>query len=86
MSEFWPDLLDDPPPDLTPEQRRDEFAAILAEGVLRFLRQEAAHAPAKILEFSAARLEVPVQTRLSVSRRTGVNRASGVSDRSAQRL
>jgi hypothetical protein len=71
MSESWPDLPDDPQPDLTPEQRRDEFAAILAEGILRFLRQDAALAPAKILEFSAAHLEVPAQTRLSVSRRTG---------------
>ncbi|MFN0019074.1 MAG: hypothetical protein ACKVP0_12490 [Pirellulaceae bacterium] len=71
MSESWPDPPSDPQPNLTPEQRRDEFAAILVLGVLRFLRQEAAHAPAKILEFSAAHLEVPVQTRLSVSRRTG---------------
>jgi hypothetical protein len=71
MSESWPDPPSDPQPNLTPEQRRDEFAAILALGVLRFLHQEAAHAPAKILEFSADHLEVPEQTRLSVSRRTG---------------
>jgi hypothetical protein len=71
MSESWHNLPSDPQPNLTPEQRRNEFAAVLAEGVLRFLRQEAAHSPAKILEFSPARLEVPVQTRLSVSRRTG---------------
>ena len=71
MSESWPDPPFDPQPDLTPEQRHDEFAAILALGVLRYLRQQALYAPAKILDFSAARLEVPVQTRLSVPRRTG---------------
>lgn len=47
MSESWPDPPFDPQPDLTPKQRHDEFAAILADGVLRFLRQEAALAPAK---------------------------------------
>jgi hypothetical protein len=71
MPASWPDLPDDPPPDLTAEQRRNEFAAILALGVLRFLREETAITPAKILEFSSARLEVPAETRLSVSRRTG---------------
>ncbi len=71
MSESWPDLPADSQPDLTPEQRSNEFASILAAGVLRVLREQAIHAPAKILEFSAAHLEVPAQTRLSVSRRTG---------------
>jgi len=32
----WPDPPADSQPDLTPEQRCDEFAAILAESVLRF--------------------------------------------------
>lgn len=71
MSESWPDPPAYPLPDLTPEQRRDELASILAAGVMRVLREQAIRAPAKILEFSAAHLEVLAQTRLSVSRRTG---------------
>jgi hypothetical protein len=71
MSESWPIPPCDPQTNLTPKQRRDQFAAILALDVLRFVRQEVTHSPAKVLEFSPAYFEVPVQTRLSVSRRTG---------------
>jgi hypothetical protein len=64
--------------DLTPQQRREQVAAILARGLLRTLQQarNAADSSAKTLEFSAAGLEVPGKTRLSVSRVPEVNRTT----------
>ena len=56
---------------LTPAQRREQVAAILARGLLRTLRLATPESPPETLEFSAAGLEVPGKTRLSVSRRIG---------------
>lgn len=68
----------DPLLDLTPEQRREQVAAILARGLLRTLHQARSHADSapKTLEFSASGLEVPGETRLSVSRVSEVNRTT----------
>ena len=68
----------DPSPDLTPQQRREQVAAILARGLLRTLQQarNSADSAAKTFEFSAAGLEVPGTTRLSVSRVPEVNRTT----------
>ncbi|MHB1032344.1 MAG: hypothetical protein ACYC0X_31465 [Pirellulaceae bacterium] len=68
----------DPLSDLTPQQRREQVAAILAHGLLRTLRQarNSADFDAKTLEFSAAGLDVPGETRLSVSRVPEVNRTT----------
>ena len=65
----------DPSSGLTPEQRREQVAAILARGLLRTLQQArpAADSAAKTLEFSSAGLEVPGKTRLRVSRVPEVN-------------
>jgi len=62
--------------DLSPEQRRRQIAAILARGVLRYqrlVRRSASDSVAaeKPLELGQAGLEVPGETRLSVSRRIG---------------
>ena len=61
----------DPSSGLTPKQRREQVAAILAHGLLRTLRLATPESPPETLEFSAAGLEVPGKTRLSVSRRIG---------------
>ena len=63
---------------LTPEQRREQIAAILARGLLRTLQQSRPHADsaAETLEFSTEGLEVPGETRLSVSRVSEVNRTT----------
>ena len=71
-----PSFKFDPLLDLSPEQRREQVAAILARGLLRTLQQARSHmdsAP-ETLEFSASGLEVPGKTRLSVSRVSEVNR------------
>ena len=62
--------------DLTPEQRREQVAAILARGLLRTLQQTPSHADSapETLEFSPSGLEVPGDTRLSVSRVSEVNK------------
>ena len=57
--------------DLTPAQRREQVAAILARALLRTLRLATPETPRETLELSAAGLEVPGKTRLSVSRRIG---------------
>ena len=57
-----------PLPDLTPTQRREQVAAILARGLLRTFQLATPESPPETLEFSAAGLEVPGETRLSVSR------------------
>lgn len=64
----------DPASDLTPDQRREQVAAILARGLLRTLQQSAAGRSRPAVEIpgiSPAGLELPPQTRLSVSRRIG---------------
>ena len=68
----------DPLLDLTPEQRREQAAAILARGLLRTLHQARSHADSarETLEFSPSGLEVPAETRLSVSRVSEVNRTT----------
>jgi hypothetical protein len=60
----------DPSSGLTPQQRRKQVAGILARGLLRTLQQarSADDFAAKTLEFSTAGLEVPGETRFSVSR------------------
>ena len=60
--------------ELTPEQRFKQVAAILAKGVIRCQRHLRAAASASenvSSEFSPGGLEVPGQTRLSVSRGVG---------------
>ena len=64
--------------DLSPERRRQQVALILARGVLRFQRlarrsasESAAEGKEKPLELGPTGLEVPGETRLSVSRRIG---------------
>jgi hypothetical protein len=64
--------------DLSPEQRRRQVAAIFARGVLRFqrlVRRSASESEGegleKPLELGQTGLEVPGETRLSVSRRIG---------------
>ena len=56
---------------LTPTQRREQVAAILARGLLRILQQARSddESAPSTLEFPAGGLEVPGETRLSVSRR-----------------
>jgi hypothetical protein len=64
--------------DLTPTQRREQVTKILARGLLRFqqwARSREETAPV-MAEFSAAGLEVPGKTRLSVSRVPEVNRTT----------
>lgn len=64
--------------DLSPTQRREQVAAILARGLLRFLHQarsEDESAP-NTLEFPAEGLEVSDESRLSVSRVSEVNRST----------
>lgn len=65
-----------PPLDLTPEQRREQVAAILARGLLRTLQhaRSLADSSPETLEFSPSGLEVPGDTRLSVSRVSEVNK------------
>jgi len=63
-----------PFPDLTPDQRFKQVAAILAKGVLRHqrnVRRGEILSGAKSPETSLAGLEVPGETRLSVSRCIG---------------
>lgn len=60
--------------DLTPEQRFQQIAAILAKGVIRCQRRlrDAASSPEQVSSESLPRgLEVPGKTRLSVSRYIG---------------
>ncbi len=57
--------------DLTPEQRRQQLAAILARGVLRVLRQAGCRPDEKSPESAAQGLELPGETRLSVARCSG---------------
>ena len=60
--------------ELTPEQRFQQIAAILAKGVLRCQHRlrEAASAPEQVSsESSPCGLEVPGKTRLSMSRCIG---------------
>ena len=63
-----------PPTKLTPEQRFKQVAAILAKGVVRYqrsvLRSESGP-DEESRESSLGGLEVPGETRLSVSRRIG---------------
>lgn len=64
----------DPASDLTPNQRREQVAAILARGLLRTLQQSASgtsHPSVEIPGISHAGLELRPETRLSVSRRIG---------------
>ncbi len=60
--------------DLSPEERRRQVAAILARDVLRrqrLLRTSGPRPAGKSLESGPTGLEVPGETRLSVSRRIG---------------
>jgi len=64
-----------PFPDLTPDQRFKQIAAILAKGVIRLhqrkLRDNRADFSQESPKSSTAGLEVPGKTRLSVSRCVG---------------
>jgi hypothetical protein len=63
-----------PPDDLTPSQRFEQVAAILAKGVIRCKRhlRAVASVPEQVSsESSPQGLEVPGKTRLSVSRCIG---------------
>jgi hypothetical protein len=60
--------------ELTPEQRLQQIAAILAKGVIRCQRRlrDAASAPKQVSSESSPRgLEIPGKTRLSMSRCIG---------------
>ena len=63
-----------PPTELTPEQRFKQVAAILAKGVVRYQRSvrcSESRPDEESPESSPGGLEVPGETRLSVSRRIG---------------
>jgi len=64
--------------DLTPTQRREQVAAILARGLLRILQQARStdESAPETLEFPAGGLEVSGESRLSVSRVSEVNRTT----------
>ena len=61
-----------PPTELTPDQRFKQVAAILAKGVVRYQRlvlRNESQSDEETPESSPGGLEVPGETRLSVSRR-----------------
>jgi hypothetical protein len=57
-----------PSSDLTPVQRRQQLAGILARGVLRLLRQRQADARKESTEIATEGLDRPPASRLNVPR------------------